>query len=284
MKINFKNKLAMRKTIIIISTFAVIVGSCGRTRGKQVAVSTLSSTGDTLYCQTFADNYTVEDTVRYQIGGELYGLNFSPSDSITVIKTNHHQIPEEYLKYFDITMYREYHFIVHNRYSNAHFNFADSTLNSRYNLYMTSEWYPELYERYLKPRLDSIQSKQIDPAIKDFNGYWVYLREHNGDYYLDDKWDWHSSFHIEDSIFTIFTIEYMEGPYPRRIIEVIPISKNCISILYDGIQEPIKIELIDKLRYIYRFFENGRIYFITPVRAIHNFEIIQYTNNTGDLI
>lgn len=207
-------------------------------------------------------------------------LNFSLSDSITVIETNYHQIPEEHLQYFDITVYREYHFIVHNRYSNAHFNFEDSTLNSIYNSYMTYEWYRESYESYLKPRLDSIQSKQIDSAIKNFNGHWVYLTEYNSDYYLDDRWDWHSSFLIADSI---FAPHYMEGPDYRKIMEAISLT-NGISILYDGIQEPVRIELFDKSRYIYRFFQNGQIYFITPARAIHNFEIIQHTNNTGDLI
>ena len=274
---NGKKIIEMRKVVIILSFFILLTSSCVQASSKQKTTNDIliQNINDTVF------HTTVEDTVRYQIGGKLYGLNFSSSDSITVIKAFHHQTPEKDLQYFDITVYREYHFIVHNRYSNAHFNFADTTLNSIYDRYMTYEWYHrEFYESYLKPRLDSIQSKQIAPAIKDFNGFWVYLTEYNGNYYLDDKWDWHSSFLIADSI---FTPHYMDGPYHRKIIEVISLT-NGISILYDGIREPVRIELFDKSRDIYRFFENGRIYFITPARAIHNFEIIQYTNNTGDLI
>ena len=66
----------MRKIVIILSVFAFLASSCGQLGSKQVAANTFSSLGDTVYCQTVADNYTVEDTVRYQIGGKLYGLNF----------------------------------------------------------------------------------------------------------------------------------------------------------------------------------------------------------------
>jgi hypothetical protein len=210
--------------------------------------------------------------VRHQIGGKLVSLDISPSDSITFINTVYYQPKEG-------DLYREYHFIVHNRYSNAHFDFADTTLNTIYNSYMTKDWYRETYETYIKPRLDTIQSRLIDPAIKNFNGYWIYLKEYNGDYYLNDDWSWHSSFNIADSI---FTNHYMDGPDPKKIVEAIPIETGSISISFGG--EPIRIELFDKSRNIYRFIDGRRIYFIAPARAIHNFEIIQYTNNTGDLI
>lgn len=216
--------------------------------------------------------YSLEDTLRYQIGGKLFGLNFRPSDSITVIKSFYYQLNEGGL-------YREYHFIVHNRYSNAHLNFADSTLNSKYNSYKTKKWYRETYENYIKPRLDSIQSIRIDSTVKNFNGYWVYLKEYNGDYYLNDEWSWHSSFCIADSI---ITNHYQDGPDPRKILKVTPNESDGILISFGG--NPIKIELFDKSRYIYRLIDGREIYFITPARAIHNFEIIQYTNNTGELI
>ena len=211
--------------------------------------------------------------MRYQIGGKLYGLDFRPSDSITVIKSFHRQDKWG--------LYRQYDFIVHNRYSHAHRYFETSFLDSIYNSYMSNEHYRRWeYDNYLKPRLDSIQSRRIDPAIKDFNGYWVYLKEYNGDYYLNDDWNWRASFCIADSI---ITDHYMDGPFPEKIVEAVSISANGVSILHERIREPIKIEMFDKSRNIYRLF-NGRTSFIAPARAIHNFEIIQYTNNTGDLI
>jgi hypothetical protein len=76
----------------------------------------------------------------------------------------------------------------------------------------------------------------------------------------------------------------MDGLYPMKMLEAISAQGNSISILLYGDKEPIKIEEYDKAKGIYRLYDRGRIYFIAPAKAIHNFEIIQYTNNTGDLI
>ena len=250
----------MKKTVIIL-LFAVVSVGYGQTKKKRIEAN--EATTQNLFL-------SIEDTVRYQIGGKLYGLDFRPSDSITVIKSFHWQDK------------RQYDFIVHNRYSYAHRYFETSFHDSIYNSYMSNEYYRRWeYDNYLKPRLDSIQSRHLDSAIKDFNGYWVYLKEYNGDYYLNDDWNWRASFYIADSI---FTNHFMDGPFPKKLIEAISFSENGISILYDGEEEPVKIELFDKFRHIYKFFCNGRIYFIAPARAIHNFEIIQYTNTTGDMI
>ena len=265
----------MKKTVIILSVLAVIASNCGQARNKQAATDKTTSQNTTSFAndtvrQSVADNYTVEDTVRFQIGGKLYFLNIRPSDSITIIKTVYYQ-----------DMYREYHFIVHNRYSNAHRYFEASTLDSIYNAYMTNESYLCYYENYLQPQLDTVQSRRIDLAIKYFNGYWIYLEEYNGNYYLNDEWNWHPSFHIADSV---FTIHYMDGPHPQKILEAVSLQGKGISILCDGDKEPVKIEVFDKSQSIYRLFVKGQIYFIAPARAIHNFEIIQYTNSTGDMI
>jgi hypothetical protein len=264
----------MRIELFTFIIIAAIVGGCGRTQNNQpekIVLSTHFLANDTVRSQPIAENYTVEDTVRYQIGGELHYLDFNPSDSITVIESIH--------KYYrDEDLYREYHFIVHNHYSNAHSDFTDTALNSIYNRYMTEEWH-RFYENYLKPKLDSIQSEYIDPAIKAFNGYWVYLKEYNGNYYLNDEWAPFNSFLIADSI---FINNSHDGPIHTKIVEAIPFGTNGISISFGA--EPIKIELFDKSRSIYRGIDGQRIYFITPTRAIHNFEVIQYTNNTGDAI
>jgi len=255
----------MRTTTIILSVFALIVGGCGQAGREQAAVKQNISFENT---QAGVDNHTVEDTVRYQVGGELYGLNFCPSDSITVIKSFHWQN--------EWGLYRQYDFIVHNRYSYAHRYFSTSYLDTIYN----DEYWRDEYEWAIR-QLDLIQSIHIDFVIKDFNGYWIYLKEYNGNYYLDDEWSWHASFRIADSI---LTNHYMDGLYPKKILEAVSLRENGISILFDYDKEPLKIELFDKSKSIYRLLDEGRFYFIAPARAIHNFEIIQYTNNTGDLI
>ena len=100
----------MKKAVIILSILVFIV------KGE-----------DSLHSQTVSKNYTVEDTVRYQIGGKLYrkrdGLNIRPSDSITVIESFGQQ-------YGELPPYRGYIFIVHNRNSYAHRFFSTSYLDS----------------------------------------------------------------------------------------------------------------------------------------------------------
>jgi len=259
----------MKRVIIILGIIAFITNGCGQAGREQTAVNQNISVENT---RTGVNNYTVEDTVRYQIGGKLHGLNFRPSDSITVIESFHWQN--------EWGLYRQYAFIVHNRYSYAHRYFETSYLDTIYNSHMTDEYWRDEYERAIR-QLDSIQSKHINFAIKDFNGYWIYLKEYNGNYYLNDDWSWHSSFHIADSI---FTYHYMDGLYPKKILEAVSLRGNGVSILLDYNKEPLKIEVFDKSKSIYRLLDEGQFYFIAPAQAIHNFEIIQYTNNTGDLI
>jgi hypothetical protein len=217
-------------------------------------------------------HYTVEDTVRLQLGGELYYHlntgNVAPSDSITVIGTNH-------VRLGDGESYREYRFIVHSRYDRLHYWFESSTLDSIYNSYQTDSDYARLYEEHLKPKLDSTRTEYIDPAIGDFTGYWVYLTEYEGDYYLDDTWVWHRSFHIGD---TIFTRHEMDGPLPAKIEKAV-VSDGTL-FLYDKEGNTGQFEPLDANREIYGY----GCGFVAPARAIHNFEMIQYANNTGDLI
>lgn len=257
-----------------------MVGSCCRQTTIQATNENISGLPEDVILQSTPDNgqheknYTVEDTVRNQIGGKLYYLTIGRSDSITVIGTHYYQ-PEEG------DLYREYQFIVHSRYTPAHRYFEFAYLDSVYNGYMADPDYLTYYNEYIKPQFDSVQSKRIIPEISDFNGYWVYLKEYNGNYYLNDEWAWHGSFRISDNI---LTNHYMDGPYPRKISETVLLPKNGISILCAGDKEPLKIEVFDKAKWIYRIFDGGSIHYITPARAVHNFEIIQYTNNTGDLI
>lgn len=129
--------------------------------------------------------------------------NFNPADSITVIETH-------YRKAEGKELYREYRFITHNRNSPAHRFFESRYLDSVYMSYLNDPSYRDFYDQMLP---DSVKSEYIAPEIRNFNGYWVNLKEYKGDYYLDDDWSWHISFHIADSVKTDL---YMDGPYPRK--------------------------------------------------------------------
>nr|WP_195458692.1 hypothetical protein [Alistipes sp. D31t1_170403_E11] len=223
---------------------------------------------------------TAEDTVRHQLGGKLFfseWSKFNPADSITVIETRYHKAEGKEL-------YREYRFITHNRYSFAHRFFESSYLDSVYMSYFDGPDYREFYEHQLP---DSLKSEYIDPAIGDFNGYWVYLAEYNGDYYLDDDWSWHISFHIADSVKSEL---YMDGPVPRKIRTATALPQGGLLLRFhraDPLRsykdDSLRIEAVDARRGVYRL-SGENDYFTAPARAVHNFEIIQYCNSTGDLI
>lgn len=165
---------------------------------------------------------SVEDTVRRQLGGKLFFSefsNFNPADSITVIGTH-------YRKAEGKELYREYRFITHNRNSPAHRFFESRYLNSVYMSYLNDPSYRDFYDQMLP---DSVKSEYIAPEIRNFNGYWVNLKEYKGDYYLDDDWSWHISFHIADSVKTDL---YMDGPYPRKIRTATMLPQGGILLRY----------------------------------------------------
>jgi hypothetical protein len=218
---------------------------------------------------------SVEDTVRNQTGGKLYYLTINPTDSITVIYTDSYKLEGGT---FEGMLYREYHFIVHNRHSNGHRKFETSTLDSTYNSYKNKQGYN--YSDEILRHLKSMPTKHIDTGIKKFNGYWVELKEYNGNYYLNDSWEFQPSFCIADGLLIHF---YMDGPYPQKIQEAVSLPENGISlsILRNDTVYTFDIKTVDREKQVYRL-NDGR--FITPASAIHNFEIIQYTNTTGDLI
>lgn len=220
---------------------------------------------------------SVEDTVRRQLGGKLFFTEFDPADSITVIETH-------YRKAEGKELYREYRFITHNRNSPAHRFFENRYLDSVYMSYLNDPNFREFYEQMLP---DSVKSEYIDPAIRNFNGYWVNLTEYKGDYYLDDDWSWHISFHIADSVKTDL---YMDGPYPRKIRTATALPQGGVLLRYhraDSLRsfkyDSLRIEAVDIQRGVYRL-SGERDYFTAPAQAVHNFEIIQYANSTGDII
>jgi len=273
-------------------------GSC-KQRTKQTADNntqdTLSVIEETVYNQIVENdslsnqiidyshltNPTVEDTVRYQIGDRLFferGIApFSSSDSITVIKAYHSLFKEAYQKLFDVTHYREYHFIVHNRHTRAHSFFESSLFDKEYH----TDYFLNTYEQVHRPMFDTIPTKLIDPIIKDFVGHWVYLTEHNGNYYLNNRWNFNASFNVTDSM---FYWHYMDGPDPRKIIEAVPLPENKgISLVFTW--DNMKIEVVDKEKSVYRSFQSfNQQFYVAPARAIHNFEIIEGANNTGELM
>lgn len=254
----------MRYTIILL---LFLLCSCGSRPGKRTAELQTAPPAEP---QTEA--VTIEDTVRRQLGGKLFfseWSKFNPADSITVIETRYHKTEGKEL-------YREYRFITHNRYSSAHRFFESRYLDSVYMSYFDGPDYREFYEQQLP---DSLKSEYIDPAIGDFNGYWVYLAEYKGDYYLDDDWSWNISFHIADSVKSEL---YMDGPVPRKIRTATALPQGGLLLrFHEG--DSLRIEAVDARRGVYRL-SGENDYFTAPARAVHNFEIIQYANSTGDVI
>ena len=222
-----------------------------------------------------AARYTVEDTVRLQLGGKLYfsgdrELNIASSDSITVFH-------RRYLPTEDDPrtgeLYREYGFIVHSRDHVTHRTFEPRSLDASYSRWKKSGYYSWL---------DSVRTEHLAPEIADFNGYWIPLTEHDGDYYLDDYMGDLGTFHIADSI---ITRPSMDGLNEYKIRKATALPDGGVAIEYSDdnphLDDTYTIKPFDREREVYRYQDS---YFITPARAIHNFEVIVWANNTGDLI
>ena len=71
----------------------------------------------------------------------------------------------------------------------------------------------------------------------------------------------------------------MDGIINDKIVEAVVLPENNgITLFFQ--REHISIEVVDKDKSVYLY--NKRKY-VAPARAIHNFEIIQRVNNTGEL-
>ena len=85
--------------------------SCGSRPGKATAELAGHALGSPKSATGRPAPFSVQDTVRRQLGGKLFFSefsNFNPADSITVIETH-------YRKAEGKELYREYRFITHNR-------------------------------------------------------------------------------------------------------------------------------------------------------------------------
>lgn len=269
------------KTYVLIFILAVFASCGGRgqkktatAEGEQTTVENMeTSVDDQQLAKTSTGHYTVEDTVRLQLGGKLYSfsdksfreaLYIDPDDSITVIGRNHGQPKQG-------EFYREYQFIVHNHHTPSHRNYEPAALDSLF-------IYRGITDNYGLDPL--VQTEFIDPAIDDFLGYWLELTEYGGDYYLDEYKAPLNAFRLTDSIVTRYK---MDGFEHHRIWKATVLPDGSLSIMYDK-EYGEKLEPVDREREIYRRTnEYGESYFIPP-RAIHNVELIQWTNTTGDII
>lgn len=215
---------------------------------------------------------SVKDTILQQLGGKLYFLDsLETSDSITVLEVIHN-FSREFGKY------SQYKFIIHNKNTPFHKRFTSETLDNVYKAYFIKKQpyhdplrFSASFNTEIEKQKKDISSIKIDPLIHNYKGYWIYLSKYKGQFYIDDHWAWLGSFHISDSL---LTKHYMDGPTPF-VIESFKIKGNGNFYLNDELYE-----LIDKNLYIYK---HAGMY-IVPAWNVHKFEIIEYANNTGNLI
>jgi hypothetical protein len=256
------------KKITIVALVALTT-SCGWLgRKKQAAVAVGEATGQ--YAVEGARQYTVEDTVRLELGGKLYYIEdydvaIAPEDSITVIAARYFHQPGEEL-------YREYRFIVHRLKTRSHSFFESAALDAEY----------EDWARYDSgERLDSLmRTEYIDPAMEEHNGYWLPLTEYGSDYYFDCYQAPLGSFRLADSVVTHL---FMDGLAPRKLLRAEVSPDGSFSLTY-GKNKKVKFEPVDLGRKIYRSEGHFGHEFWIPAEEIGNVELIRQVNTTGDLM
>lgn len=174
-----------------------------------------------------------------------------------------------------------YKFIVHNKRSSYHKKFTPKRLDKVYKSYFeVDQDFPNNYSEDLvtsfnleiEKQKKAIDTITIDPLIKNYKGYWIFLSRYKGKFYLDDHWTWLASFHISDSIITSHA---MDGPSPM-LIRNFEVKRNGNFYLNDQLHV-----LIDSKLFIYKSPDGG---YIVPAWNANKFEIIEYANNTGDLM
>lgn len=224
---------------------------------------------------TVYGQYTMEDTIKYQMGHKLHFTKPIPTGTpITAIYKGSWKYYEE-----DNV---EYAFIVHDKYSPYHGLLSIDSINAmieRDKKYMHPEYAQFLHDQIKSPINADIDKK----CLNQLKGYWYALIEYKGNYYVEDSWDIPSLMQLTDSTYSWYS---HEGFTPQRISKFRKDKKGTIQASYiahntEKGSESFTMELIDKKRSLYKF--NNSIY-ITPVSAIHNYEIIVYCNNTGDII
>lgn len=206
--------------------------------------------------QTFGQEppYSVEDTLRFQIGGKLYHLEIGPTDSITVIDSKYDG---------DV---REYMFINHNKHSKKHYFLEPEQLDSMYRSYMKNG------DIYMRPEH---KKTNISEDIEQYTGYWVYLMKRGDKYYIKDNWQSTPSFHISDRTYLMHSIDGLAGSYLYSFTKkpdgsyIAMLSKNDHERAFKSVDPELGVYSI-------------RSMYIAPASRIHNFEIIQYANNTDD--
>jgi len=191
---------------------------------------------------------TIEDTIKYQIGGELFYLELNPKDSITVIRAEYYTNP-------DGANYREYHFVIHNTNTSHHKEFTPKGLDTIY--------------RDFKD-------------LSHYEGYWIYLdyQPRLKDYFIESYMGVLSSFKIKDKY-----VDYMmmDGVYPQKITSFKE-NDEGFTIKTNNINE-YRFNLIDSKREIYSMSEEGENErFYTPALNWNKFGVSVSVNNTGDLI
>lgn len=215
-----------------------------------------------------AGPYTVEDTVKYQIGRKLYYEEADLSDSITVYKARHFEHNGE--------LYSTYHYVIHNTRTKQHKVFNPSSIAGVYDKGKKEDFWQELIKQQ-----DTVRVGHISPAIGKYTGYWIFFPyvEELDDYILDSYMGALDHFEITEKY---YVAHYMDGLYPYKLANFREMDTGFV-MEFDG-QERV-FELVDRKRQIYQFRPSGqKKIFCTPARNYNQFKISVSVNTSGDRI
>lgn len=260
-------------TSVLICIFPIV--SVGMT------LKTAMISDSTLVNAFFDKIPTVEDTIRFQLGGKLFFIDEVDisSDSITVLHTDHY-VHNDSLK--DSV----YKFIVHNKESKFYERFMPQKLESDYEAYfkmsrdkegrIMPQSFGDEYYKILRDEQEKVDGLNLNPALEKYSGYWIYLTLYDNKYYIKDEWGGGiASFRIVDRVFDYL---YMDGPYPKLINDFEVYDNGDFKVRFTDESEYL-FELVDHKLKVYKC--NGR--FAVKADRANKFELIEYANRSGNL-
>lgn len=165
-----------------------------------------------------------------------------------------------------------YAIIVHEKQSKGHSSFEPETIE-KWRILRTDEWVDKQLEG-----CDTLcgKSKINARLFQELKGFWVHVQKYKGEYYLQNDWA------------CLIAYELTDSTWLRINMEVIPellsgISGNAGKFVIETTAQNWEFQLIDPERKIYRVNSGFGNAYLIPAGKIHDFEIIEYINTTGDL-